>query len=116
MIGTPRNERYGSSPASRKYLKRGCAWRRRRPAAAAASATSPASPSVRPHAHAADALGSQPDGRGEHQARAIRLEQVDRADVGGEPPLDQVDDVAERLGGIAALRHQPADFFERPEE
>ena len=24
MIGTPRNERYGSSPASRKYLKRGC--------------------------------------------------------------------------------------------
>ena len=27
MIGTPRNERYGSSPASGKYLKRGCVAR-----------------------------------------------------------------------------------------
>ena len=69
-----------------------------------------------PHAHPADALGPQADGRGEHQVGAIGLEQVDRADVGLEPLLDQIDDVAERLGGVAALRHQPADFLERPEK
>ena len=35
-----------------------------------------------PHADAADALGAQADGRGEHEIRAIGLQQVDRADVG----------------------------------
>ncbi len=69
-----------------------------------------------PHPHASDALGAQAYGRGEHEARAIGLEQVHGTDVRPEPPLNQVDDVAERLGGVAALRHQPADFFERPEK
>ena len=73
-------------------------------------------PFGQPHPHAADALGAQADGRRQHEVRAIGLEQVDRADVGLEPPLNQVDDVVERLGGVAALRHQPADFFERPEQ
>ena len=69
-----------------------------------------------PHADAADALGPQADGRGQHQVGAIGLEQVDRADVGVEPPLNQVDDVGQRLGGVAALRDEPADFLERPEQ
>ena len=115
MSGTPRNERYGSSPASRKYLNRGCS---------VASATrlrpqllgdQPGQPFGEPHPHAADALGPQADRRRQHQVRAIGLEQVHRADVGLEPPLDQVDDVGQRLRRVAALRDQAADFFERPE-
>ena len=67
------------------------------------------------HADAADALGAQADRRREHEVRAIGLEQVDRADVGVEPPLDQVDDVVEGLRGVAARRDQPPDFLERPQ-
>ena len=33
-----------------------------------------------------------------------------------EPALNQVHDVGERFSGVAALRHQTADFFERPED
>ena len=61
MSGTPRNERYGSSPASRKYLKRGCVVASATTCGRSCSATRPASPSVEPHAHAADALGPQAD-------------------------------------------------------
>ena len=67
------------------------------------------------HAHAADALGAQADGRRQHEIGAIGLEQVDRADVGLEPPLNQMDDVVEGFRRVAARRDQPADFFERPE-
>ena len=71
-IGTPRKDRYGSSPASRKYLKRG--WR-------VASATDcglellgdePGEAFGDPHADAADAFGPQPDRRREHQRRCDR--------------------------------------------
>ena len=115
MIGTPRNERYGSSPASRKVLE--ARMRRRvgddlRPQLLGDQSGQAFG---QPHADAADALRPQADGRGEHQVGAIGLEQVDRADVGLEPALDQVDDVGQRFGGVAALRDQPADFFERPE-
>ena len=116
MIGTPRNERYGSSPASRKYLKRGCVvgvGDDLRPQLLGDQARQAFG---EPHPHAADAFGPQADRRREHQVGAVRLEQVDRADVGLEPALNQVDDVGQRLGGVAALRDQPADFFERPEQ
>ena len=116
MSGTPRNERYGSSPASRKYLNRGCE---------VASATherfellgDESGQTFRePHADAADAFGAQPDGGCQHKVGAVRFEQVDRTHVGGEPPLNQVDDVAERFGGVAAARCQTTDFFQRPEQ
>ncbi len=68
-----------------------------------------------PHAHAADSFGPQPDRRGQDQVPTIPFEQVDRTDVGFEPPLNQVDDVAQRLGGVAALGDEPADFLKRPE-
>ena len=69
-----------------------------------------------PHADAADALRPQADRRRQHQVGAIGLEQVDRADVGLEPLLNQVDDVGQRLGGLPLSRDQPADLFERPEQ
>ena len=67
-----------------------------------------------PHADAADTLGAQADRRREHEVRAIGFEQVDRADVGTEPALNQVHDVVEGLRGVAARRHQPPDLLERP--
>ena len=68
-----------------------------------------------PHADPADAFGPEPDRRREHEVGAIGLEQVDGADVGRETPLDEVDDVRQRLSRVAALRDEPADFVERPE-
>ena len=85
MTGTPRNVRNGSSPASRKYLNRG--W-------AVASGTTTGLQLLGdetgksfgdPHADLSDALRAQPLGGGQHQVRAIGLEEVDRADVGVEP-------------------------------
>ena len=116
MIGTPRNERYGSSPASRKYLKRGCVVGVGDDLRPQLLGDQAGEPFGEPHAHAADALGPQADRGGQHQVGAIRLEQVDRADVGVEPALNQVDDVGQRLGRVAALGDQPADFLERPEQ
>ena len=66
-----------------------------------------------PHANPAHALRAQADRRGQHQRRSIGLEQVHRAHVAREALLDEADDVGERLGGITAVRHQPADFLER---
>ena len=68
------------------------------------------------HADAADAFRPQPDRGREHQRGPIRLEQIDRADVGDEPLLNQIDDVGECFGGIAAARDEMADLFERPEK
>ena len=45
MSGTPRNERYGSSPASLKYLKRGCAGASSTISGCSSSATRPTRPS-----------------------------------------------------------------------
>ena len=56
-----------------------------------------------PHPDAADALRAQTDCRGQHQVGAIRLQQIDGADIGLEPRPNQMDDVGQRLGGVAAL-------------
>ena len=48
ISGTPRNEWKASSPASRKYLKRGCLVASSTKIGRSSSATSPASPSFRP--------------------------------------------------------------------
>ena len=114
--GTPRKEWYGSSPASRKYLNRGCR---------VASATTSGSQLLgdqagqafgRAHAHAPDALGTQPDRRRQHQVRPVGFEQVDRADIGVEPRLNQMDDVRQGFGGVAAAGDETTDLFERPEQ
>ena len=68
------------------------------------------------HPDAADALGSEADRGRQHQIGSIGLQQVDGADIRFEPLLNQVHDVGQRLGGIAALRDQPPDFLERPEQ
>ena len=68
------------------------------------------------HAHAPDAVGAQADGRGQHERRSIGLEKIDRAHVGIERALNQLDDVAQRLFGMSAVRNEMADFFEGPEE
>ncbi len=68
-----------------------------------------------PHPDAANAFGAEADSRRQDQIGAIRLQQVDRTDIGREPALDQMHDVVERLGGVAARRDETADFFERPE-
>ena len=68
------------------------------------------------HPDVADALGAEADGGGEHQRGAVRFQQIHGADVGREPALDQLDDVGQRLGGVAALRDEMADLFEGPEE
>ena len=73
-------------------------------------------PFVDAHLHQADALRPQPDRRRQHQRGAIRLEQVDRADVGDEALLNEVDDVGQGFRGIAAAGDELTDFFERPEE
>ena len=55
------------------------------------------------HADASDSLGAQPDRGGQHQVDPIRLQQIDRADVGIEATLDQVYEVVESLCRIAAV-------------
>src|SRR6185436_14180771 len=67
------------------------------------------------HPYAADRIGAKADRRGQDERHAIRFEQVDRADIGGEPPLNEVHDVGERFGRVSAARNQQADLFERPE-
>ena len=69
---------------------------------------------VEPHADPADAIGLQADGGGEDQVRAVRAEQVDGADVGAEAALNELDDVGQRLGGVAGHRGEAADVVERP--
>ncbi len=68
-----------------------------------------------PHADAADAVAAQADGGGEHQARAVGLQQVDRADVGLKALLNEMRDVGQRFRRIAVPRDQAADFLERPQ-
>jgi hypothetical protein len=54
------------------------------------------------HPHAADAFLSQADGCGQNERDAIRIQEVHRAHVGAEPALNQVDDVRQRFGRVAA--------------
>ena len=69
---------------------------------------------VEPHADPADAIGLQADRGGEDQVRAVGAEQVDGADVGAEAALNELDDVGQRLGGVAGHRGEAADVVERP--
>jgi hypothetical protein len=66
-----------------------------------------------PHAHAPDTVGPQANRAGQHQARTIGFEQVDGTDVGGKPAVNQVDDVGQRLGGVAVTRDQLRDVVGR---
>ncbi len=56
----------------------------------------------RSHAHPSDTVGTQPDRGGEHQRRAVGLEQIHGTDIGGESPLNEVDDVGEGLRRVSA--------------
>ena len=55
------------------------------------------------HAHPSDAVRAQADRRSEHERRAIGLEQINRAHVGVERALDQLDDVVECFVGLSAV-------------
>ncbi len=69
----------------------------------------------RVHADAADALRPQTNGGGEDEIGAVGFEHIDGADVGGEPPLNEVNDVGERFGGVAAARHELRHVLVRPQ-
>ena len=114
--GTPRNEWYGSSPASGKYLKRG--W-----AKASAHHDRPellgdeaGQPLVAAHAHPADGLRLQADRGAEDEFAALGFEEVDGADGGVEAALDQADDVVERLRGVVAVDDELGDLVQREQE
>ena len=100
MSGTPRNEWYGSSPASPEYLNRGCVVASATTCGRSCSATSPARPSVSRMRTLADALRTEADRCRQHQLGAIGFEQVDRTDVCRESPLNELDDVREGLCGF----------------
>jgi hypothetical protein len=59
-----------------------------------------------------DAGLSQADGRGEHEVRAVGLEQIDRADFGAELACDDADDFEQSFGGTAALLTERSEFFD----
>ena len=61
---------------------------------------------VHRHAKRANALRAKPDGRGQHQVGAIRLQQIRRTDVGLKAPGDQGDHVHQGLGRLAAFRRE----------
>src|SRR4029453_11372062 len=73
-------------------------------------------PLAQPHPHAADAFRPQPYGRSQHQRRSIGLEEVDRADVAFESPLNELDDVGQRFSGVAAVGNQAADLLPGPQK
>ena len=85
MTGTPRNVRYGSSPASLKVLEprmRARVVHDDRPHLLGDQTGQPLGDA---HADLPDAFRPQADGCRQHEVGAVGLEQVDRADVGREP-------------------------------
>jgi hypothetical protein len=72
-------------------------------------------PLRRAHAHAPDTLWPQPHGSRQDEIGPVGLEKVDGAHIRIEPRLDQMDDVVQRLGRVAAAGGETADLFERPE-
>ena len=97
--GTPRNAWYGSSPASAKYLKRGCFW------------TSvhdglhllghhPRQSLTQVHADLPDTVLTQPHRRGQDQMGAVGLEQIDRTDVDRQPRLYRTDTLGQHAGRL----------------
>ena len=50
--------------------------------------------------------------RRQHQVRAVRLQQIGRADIGPEPRRNQRHHVHQRLGRLAALLGQIGDLLQ----
>src|SRR5205814_2262614 len=71
---------------------------------------------VQSHPDLADAPLAQADRGGQDKRLPVRFEEVDGADIGFKPRLNQPDDVRERFRWVAAVRNEAADFFQRPEE
>src|SRR5262249_36824395 len=69
-------------------------------------------PLVESEPEIADALGTKTDGCGQDKVRAVRFQQVRRADIGPKTSGDQPDDVHQRFGRLAALPGQVPDLFE----
>ncbi len=61
----------------------------------------------------ADTFRAQAHGGGQHQVRAVRLQQIDGANIGFGARRDQGDDVHERLSRFAAGFGEVPDFFQR---
>ena len=68
---------------------------------------------VQRHAQRADALRMQAERGGKHQVRAVRFQQVGRADVGLEARGDQRHHVHQRIGRLALLLRQAGNLFQR---
>ena len=49
----------------------------------------------------------------QHQVRAVRLQQIGRADIGPEARGDQGDHIHQRVGGLAALLGEFGDLLHR---
>ena len=54
----------------------------------------------------------QSKGRGQHQVRSVRLQQICRTDIGLESSGDERDHIHQSLSGFAAFRCEIADFFQ----
>ena len=73
----------------------------------------PGQPLMHRHPQAADALPAKSNGRRQHQVRAIRFQQICRADVGVESLGNEGNHIHQRFGGLPALRRQVRNFIQR---
>ena len=112
MSGTPKKDLYASSPASRKYLKRGCRSTCSTAIGRTCSATSPARPSWIAMRRVPMHSRAQAQSRGQHQVGPVRLQQIRRAHIGLKPPRDQRHHVHQRFRGLAAFPREVADFLQ----
>ncbi len=71
---------------------------------------------VQAHAHLADRLGLESNRGAQDQFAALRNEKVHRTDGGAKTPLDETDDVRQRLARVVAVGDQLADLFEREQQ
>ena len=65
------------------------------------------------HAQIAYALAAKSDRSGQHEVRAIWFQQISRADIGMKAFGDKSYNVHQRLGGLAPLRYEIRNLFER---
>ena len=63
----------------------------------------PDQPFVDPHRHFADRIAIEADRRAQHQALALRIEQVERADLGLHSAGDRVDNLVEGLAQVVGM-------------
>ena len=115
MTGTPRKVLYGSSPASWKYLNRGWVLVSRTTTGTELLGHQAGEPLRRVHPDAADALRTQTDGRGEDEIGAVSFEHDRPSRRPWRTPLNEVDDVGERFGGVAAASHELRQFLVGPQ-